>query len=184
MDDDDGIGLLSAFSFFVPESGVWSIAVSGFGDDAFDGTHGESFDYFVAFGVNPVPAPAALALFGLAGLRIGYAIAMILLLWRGDARLRCITNYFTRMRLVDERGALNFSYTNDLTHVPDGYYPWFLHPQRATDGQRIIFGHWAALNGYINNHNLFGLDSGCAWGRALTLMQLGTHDLFLAQARD
>ncbi|MBT8148956.1 MAG: symmetrical bis(5'-nucleosyl)-tetraphosphatase [Pseudomonadales bacterium] len=103
---------------------------------------------------------------------------------RGAERLRVITNYFTRMRLVDGSGALNLSYTNDLANVPDGYYPWFLHPQRATTEQRIIFGHWAALNGYINNHNLFGLDSGCVWGRTLTLMQLQSHDLFMAQAHD
>ena len=108
-------------------------------------------------------------------------------LWRDDlkgyARLRCITNYFTRMRLVDRRGALNFGYKNDLANVPDGYYPWFLHPERKNAKLRIIFGHWAALGGYINNHNLFGLDSGCVWGRSLTLMELATHDLFLAQAQ-
>lgn len=101
---------------------------------------------------------------------------------KGSDRLRCITNYFTRMRLVDRRGALNLSYKNDLANVPDGYYPWFLHPKRKNGDLRIIFGHWAALGGYINNHNLFGLDSGCVWGRSLTLMQLETHDLFLAQA--
>ncbi|MBT8140413.1 MAG: symmetrical bis(5'-nucleosyl)-tetraphosphatase [Gammaproteobacteria bacterium] len=108
-------------------------------------------------------------------------------LWQDDlsgyARLRCITNYFTRMRLVDARGALNLGYKNDLNNVPDGYYPWFLHPERNNSELRIIFGHWAALGGYINNHNLFGLDSGCVWGRSLTLMQLDTHDLFIAQAQ-
>ena len=87
------------------------------------------------------------------------------------------------MRLVDGSGALNLEYANDLAQVPDGYYPWFLHPQRAATEQRIIFGHWAALDGYVNNHNLFGLDTGCAWGRSLTLMQLESHDLFLAQAQ-
>ncbi|MDA8978216.1 symmetrical bis(5'-nucleosyl)-tetraphosphatase [bacterium] len=102
---------------------------------------------------------------------------------KDEARLRCITNYFTRMRLVDGSGALNLDYANDLAQVPDGYYPWFLHPQRAATEQRIIFGHWAALDGYVNNHNLFGLDTGCAWGRSLTLMQLESHDLFLAQAQ-
>lgn len=102
---------------------------------------------------------------------------------KGYARLRCITNYFTRMRLVDRRGALNLSYKNDLANVPDGYYPWFLHPERKDLGSKIIFGHWAALGGYINNHNLFGLDSGCVWGRSLTLMQLETRDLYLAQAK-
>lgn len=101
----------------------------------------------------------------------------------GFARLRCITNYFTRMRLVTRSGKLDFSYKENTDRIPQGHYPWFQHPQRKTRRHRIIFGHWAALGGYVDNKSLFGLDTGCVWGRSLTLMQLGTHDLFIAQAR-
>lgn len=96
-------------------------------------------------------------------------------------RLRCITNYFTRMRVVDRYGGLQFSYTGDTTHIPDGYHPWFKHPKRKTAVDRIIFGHWAALGGYIDAFN-FGLDTGCVWGRYLTLMNLETQELHIAKA--
>jgi len=67
-DDDDGIGFLSSIQFEVTETGTWTFAVSGFGDDDFVGDHGEEFDYKLVFAINPIPAPGALALLGLAGL--------------------------------------------------------------------------------------------------------------------
>ena len=100
----------------------------------------------------------------------------------GYDRLRCITNYFTRMRICNRAGALNLEYKGDLDDIPRGYYPWFKHPKRKTQCERIIFGHWAALGGHVNNKNLFGLDTGCVWGQALTLMELETHDLSIATA--
>ncbi len=100
---------------------------------------------------------------------------------RGYDRLRCITNYFTRMRLVSRNGSLEFSYKGDARFSPKGYYPWFAHPHRKTALQRIVFGHWAALGGYIDAFN-FGIDTGCVWGRHLTLLDLQTHELHLAQA--
>ncbi len=107
-------------------------------------------------------------------------------IWRDDLegfdRLRCITNYFTRMRICDRNGKLDLDYKGDIPDIPPGYYPWFKHPQRQTAQQKIVFGHWAALGGHINNKNLFGLDSGCVWGQALTLMQLDTYDLTIASA--
>lgn len=107
-------------------------------------------------------------------------------LWHDDLtgadRLRCITNYFTRMRICNSDGKLEFSYTGDTNHIPDGYQPWFKQANRQTQQQRIIFGHWAALNGHINHKNLFGLDTGCVWGQKLTLMQLDNHHITIAKA--
>lgn len=100
----------------------------------------------------------------------------------GTDRLRCITNYFTRIRICDSAGKLDLEYKNDLDNIPPDYFPWFKHPDRKTEQQRIIFGHWAALGGHVNNKNLFGLDTGCVWGQALTLLQMDTHDLFIATA--
>ena len=67
-DDDDGPGFLSSYAFFVPADGIYSFAVTGFGDLDFVGDHEENFDYKVVVGYNPIPGPAAAALFGLAGL--------------------------------------------------------------------------------------------------------------------
>lgn len=102
---------------------------------------------------------------------------------QGYDRLRCITNYFTRMRLVSRDGSLEFSYKGDAKFSPKGYYPWFKHPKRKTEFQRVIFGHWASLGGYIDTFN-FGLDTGCVWGRHLTMMNLKTQQLHVAQAEN
>lgn len=61
-DDDDGPGFLSAIHLFADSDGEWSFAVSGFGDDNFDGSHQETFDYKFVFAINPIPEPASLSL--------------------------------------------------------------------------------------------------------------------------
>jgi len=86
-------------------------------------------------------------------------------------RLRCIINYFTRMRFCYSDGRLDFCYKGDLKHCPDGLSPWFLLPHRHPD-IKIIFGHWAALNGVTQAKNIFPLDTGCVWGNCLTAMRL------------
>ncbi len=59
-DDDDGPGRLSSIHFFVPSSGRWTFAVTGFGDDDYNGTgHDDNFDYRF---VVSVPEPASLGL--------------------------------------------------------------------------------------------------------------------------
>ena len=41
---------------------------------------------------------------------------------------------------------------------------------------KIIFGHWAALEGQCNEPGIFALDTGCVWGGALTLMNVDTGE--------
>lgn len=96
----------------------------------------------------------------------------------GINRLRCITNFFTRIRICDAHGALQLEYKNDLENIPKNYYPWFLHPKRKTKKQKIIFGHWASLGGYTDNNKIFGLDTGCVWGGKLTIMRLDNLEKF------
>lgn len=64
FDDDDGPGFLSSIHFFPPVSGEWAFAVSGFGDDDFDGSHGEEFQYRLV--VTPEPSAFGLLLVGAA----------------------------------------------------------------------------------------------------------------------
>lgn len=101
----------------------------------------------------------------------------------GIERLRCITNYLTRMRICDVDGGLEFDYKGDLTNIPAGYHAWFKHPHRQSSNEKIIFGHWASLGGYTDHHTLFGLDTACVWGQYLTLMQLDTQQYFTANAQ-
>lgn len=95
---------------------------------------------------------------------------------KGLDRWRLITNYFTRMRLVDEWGCLDFAYKGELEHAPAGWYPWYELRAKKPLGARIVFGHWAALGGRTNGADAIALDTGCVWGRELTAMCLETGE--------
>jgi bis(5'-nucleosyl)-tetraphosphatase (symmetrical) len=86
--------------------------------------------------------------------------------------MRTILDYFTRMRFCDAQGQLELSSSAPASAPPPGYLPWFAHPGRKTRGVRIVFGHWAALDGRADTSNVYALDTGCVWGRKLTLMRL------------
>lgn len=91
---------------------------------------------------------------------------------KGVARLRVITNYFTRMRFCRADGTLELKSKEGLETAPSGYAPWFKHPERKARGVRILFGHWAALEGQCDEPNVYALDSGCVWGGQMTLMDV------------
>ncbi len=104
--------------------------------------------------------------------------------WRDDLkgidRLRMITNYFTRMRFCTIDGNLEF--THKTTVAPQGYSPWFRHPNRIDDEKRILFGHWAALEGSTQSKKHIALDTGCSWGRSLTAYCLEDGSFFSTPA--
>ena len=93
----------------------------------------------------------------------------------GMARLRSITNYLTRMRLVDEAGALDFAHKGALAEAPAGWRPWFEYVRVDAGRPSILFGHWAALDGETGRDDIVGLDTGCVWGRELTAIDLNSH---------
>lgn len=95
---------------------------------------------------------------------------------KGVVRLRVITNYFTRMRFCKADGTLDLKSKEGAGSAPVGYAPWFAHKQRKTRGQKIIFGHWAALEGRCNEPGLFALDTGCVWGGAMTLLNVDSGE--------
>ena len=94
----------------------------------------------------------------------------------GMARHRAITNYFTRMRLVDPSGRMDFTHKGELAGLPTGFSPWFDYPSRIAE--TVYFGHWAALNGQTGQAQRIGLDTGCVWGRQLTAVRLEDGCLF------
>ena len=89
----------------------------------------------------------------------------------GHARARFVVNAFTRMRLVDPAGNLDFAHKGALDRAPAGCVPWFDSPLRARVEQTILFGHWSAL-GLVDRAGVLGLDTGCVWGRQLTACRL------------
>lgn len=95
---------------------------------------------------------------------------------RGIERLRVITNYFTRMRFCKADGTLDLKSKEGLGSAPKGYAPWFSHLERKTRGLKIVFGHWAALEGRCDEPGVFALDTGCVWGGAMTLLNLDSGE--------
>lgn len=92
----------------------------------------------------------------------------------GMDRWRVITNYFTRMRFIAEDGTLELTAKESADHAPEGYAPWFAY--RRPDDVRVVFGHWAALEGQTGSDQFIGLDTGCVWGGVLTMMNLETGE--------
>lgn len=96
----------------------------------------------------------------------------------GADALRVITNYFTRMRFCRADGTLDLITKESAGAAPAGFLPWFAHPHRKTAGELIIFGHWAALEGKVDEPGIHALDTGCVWGGHLTAMRLEDRQRF------
>ncbi|MCK0163376.1 symmetrical bis(5'-nucleosyl)-tetraphosphatase [Marinobacter sp. S6332] len=92
----------------------------------------------------------------------------------GMDRWRVITNYFTRMRFIAEDGRLELTAKESAGKAPKGFTPWFEFPR--ADDLKVIFGHWAAIEGETGSTQFIGLDTGCVWGGALTMMNLDTGE--------
>jgi len=89
---------------------------------------------------------------------------------KGMDRLRVITNYFTRMRFIKDSGELDFAAKEAIGTAPENYFPWFnIDRKEAT---RVVFGHWAALEGETGREQFQALDTGCVWGGTLTAMNM------------
>lgn len=97
----------------------------------------------------------------------------------GYARLRCITNYLTRMRLTDAEGRLEFSFKESLDEtMPKGFKPWFKFESKTAKTHQIIFGHWAALEAKTISDRIQNIDGGCVWGNQLVAYRLEDQKKF------
>lgn len=99
--------------------------------------------------------------------------------WRDDLRdwdrLRVITNCLTRLRYCDAKGQLFLKFKKSPGMQAEGLMPWFKVPNRASQGERIIFGHWAALEAGVYEGAVYALDGGCVWGGKLVALRLDTE---------
>ena len=95
----------------------------------------------------------------------------------GFARLRCIVNALTRMRLCTPEGVMDFK-QKESAGAPEGsgLVPWFDLGGRATRDVTVVFGHWSAL-GLLMRDDVIGIDSGCVWGGKLTALCLDDRRL-------
>ncbi|WP_299066313.1 symmetrical bis(5'-nucleosyl)-tetraphosphatase [uncultured Psychrobacter sp.] len=99
----------------------------------------------------------------------------------GYTRLRAISNYFTRMRLCQQDGSLEFSFTGKLEEaMPTDYLPWF--EWQVPRARKILFGHWAALKGNVDLPHARALDGGCVWGNHLLAYRLSDGKVITSSA--
>ena len=95
----------------------------------------------------------------------------------GLPRLRAITNHLTRMRICTAEGKLELGFKGALADIPDGYRPWFEWQEPSSRSETLIFGHWAALECQTGRSDIIALDSGCVWGREMTMLNMDNGKL-------
>jgi bis(5'-nucleosyl)-tetraphosphatase (symmetrical) len=99
----------------------------------------------------------------------------------GFTKIRAIANYFTRMRLCKQDGTLEFSFNASLDEaMPDDFAPWF--EWQVPRERKILFGHWAALEGKVDLPHARALDGGCVWGNYLLAYRLSDGKVITSSA--
>lgn len=106
--------------------------------------------------------------------------------WRddldGDDRLRAIVNVCTRLRFCTADGRMEFREKRGRAHAPEGFRPWFAHPERRSARALVVCGHWSSLDLALAP-NVLMLDSGCLWGGPLTGVRLPDRRLYQVPSR-
>jgi bis(5'-nucleosyl)-tetraphosphatase (symmetrical) len=69
-------------------------------------------------------------------------------------------------------GRMDLVFKGPAEQTPAGFLPWFAHTERKTRDIQVLFGHWAALQGKADVPNVYALDTGCVWGKSLTMVRL------------
>lgn len=87
---------------------------------------------------------------------------------------------FCRLRACTRKGK-PCVHTGPPVAAPKGCLPWFEVPKRKSADLTVVCGHWAAL-GLRIQPGLFALDTGCAWGGALTGVRLEDGAVFSQRA--
>jgi len=91
---------------------------------------------------------------------------------KGEKRLRCISNIFTRMRFLDASGNLDFNANGSPRQfLRSRLTPWFQVESRLREDFRILFGHWSTLPVGCYGRS-FALDGGCVWGGHLVALRV------------
>ncbi len=97
-------------------------------------------------------------------------------------RYRYIINAFTRMRFCFSDGRLDMKCKLPPAEMTGNeLQPWFDIKSRKSLEKAVLFGHWAALEGY-HGKDVIGLDTGCVWGGHLTLLRWEDKKFFTQQA--
>lgn len=93
-----------------------------------------------------------------------------------EQRWRLTINALTRMRVLDDKGELDFSFKSTYDEIPDDNIAWFDVDDPAWTDRQIVCGHWSAL-GLYRNDRVLALDTGCRWGGQLTAIRLEDDEI-------
>lgn len=112
-------------------------------------------------------------------------------LWNDDLegweRLRFITNCMTRIRYCEADGRINMKEKGAPGSQSEHLLPWYMVAGRRSEGENIIFGHWATI--YLgveqdfHSAGVHALDTGCVWGGKLTAMRIEDGKYFSVRSR-
>ncbi|QCI26665.1 bis(5'-nucleosyl)-tetraphosphatase (symmetrical) [Buchnera aphidicola (Thelaxes californica)] len=82
-------------------------------------------------------------------------------------------NALTRIRYCESNGNLNMLEKSppSLKDSDNNLIPWFLMENSIPIEFSFVFGHWSALDGKGTPKRFFPLDTGCCWGKKLTLLR-------------
>lgn len=100
----------------------------------------------------------------------------------GINRLRTIVNYLTRMRFISEKGKLDLVSKEGSETAAVGFLPWFKIQPRYNSDYKLLFGHWAALEGKTGVSDVYALDTGCVWNGQLSALRLEDQHWFRVPA--
>lgn len=95
----------------------------------------------------------------------------------GMDRLRYITNALTRMRYCFADGRLELRCKLPPNKQTGDLLPWFELKNELYSG-KIVFGHWASLQGQCSKPHIQAIDTGCVWGGKLTALRLEDNRRF------
>lgn len=98
-------------------------------------------------------------------------------------RMELAVRIFCNLRGVDSSGQPRWGFAGPPEEAPEGFIPWYDHPQRASRGSTVVCGHWAA-QGLVVRDDVVALDTGCVWGSRLTALRLEDRAVFSAPLRD
>ncbi|MCK6263021.1 bis(5'-nucleosyl)-tetraphosphatase (symmetrical) ApaH [Vibrio sp. ZSDE26] len=93
---------------------------------------------------------------------------------QGIERYRYSINALTRMRYCYSDSSLDMACklppSQQMNQKGNELTPWFMLESRLELEKAVVFGHWAALEGY-DDKKVIGLDTGCVWGGKLTMLR-------------
>ena len=89
-------------------------------------------------------------------------------------RLIYTVNAFTRMRFCRSDRSLEFMCKDgpETARQQYGLLPWYELADKLLPGEKIVFGHWAALEGKCPRPGIVALETGCVWNGSLSMTDL------------